>query len=177
MIVWIHLQALAKNSPQCGLLDTQPCTISGLRGAMLKAFLTCFTLSSEGPDRPGRFAMHRHPSRWKFLMPPLVFLIGGSFPNLIRKLLCTATIDCVLALSSTQKASSAHVAVIFTYPPPWRPTTKLSARGMCNKPGEFLYVGCMLSPFRHASVLILRNVPKNYNNSVFKQNTCKEIAT
>jgi hypothetical protein len=140
MVIWIQLQALTNNSPQCGLLDTQPCTVSGLRGAKLKAFLTCFTLSSEGPDRPGRFAMHRHPSRWNFLYHYLFSSPGGHFRTWSENFAAQPQSTVFLSPQARKKPPP------LTSPPfslnllPWRPTTKLSARGMYNKPGEFLFL-------------------------------------
>ena len=100
----------------CWISISSHALLATLGGAMLKAFLTYFNLSSERPDHPGRFAMHRHPLRWNFF-----FYTTASFPHrevhseLGPKISrCTATIDCVLAPSSTQKASYTHVAAICT---------------------------------------------------------------
>jgi hypothetical protein len=90
-----------------------------LTGAALESLPKCCTLSSEGPGRQGGFARHRHPSRWNFSYHCLMlFLTGGSFPNLVRKLRCTATIDCVRAYSSAQKAFTTPVVAIFSQPAP-----------------------------------------------------------
>ena len=84
---------LRRIRPQCRLLDIQlsPCTASSLRRAVSKAFHTRSTLSSEGSDRPGRFAMHRHASHWNFFIPLLDALPHrGVLSELVPKtsLLC-----------------------------------------------------------------------------------------
>jgi len=103
-LVWLHPQAFAKNSPQGRLWDTQlsTCSVSGLQGAALKGLPPSnASLSSEGPGRPGHFAMHRHdPSLRNFLYHFLTLFLAGVFlPNLVRKRRCTGTTwlrSCVL---------------------------------------------------------------------------------
>jgi len=144
---------------------------------MLRAFVTCFTLSPKGLTVLGFCDAQAPVTLEFFFIPLLVFLTGGPIRTSSENFAAQPQSTVFLRPKHAQSLSSTHVAAIFTQPPPWRPTMKLSARGMHNKPGEylFLYVGLMLSPFRHSSVPILRNVSRNYNNSVFKQNTCKDI--
>ena len=103
-------------------------SVSCLTGLRWNASLTRCTLSSEGPGRPGYFAMHRHPSCWNFSYHCLIlFLTGESFTNFVRKLRCTATIDCVHAHAKSLLCSRRCNLSLNLLP--WRPPTKQSARG------------------------------------------------
>jgi hypothetical protein len=50
----------------CGMSSSRLARLMDLRRLRWKASLTRSTISSEGPGRPGRFAIHRHLSRWNF---------------------------------------------------------------------------------------------------------------
>jgi hypothetical protein len=63
------------------------------------------TVSADGPGRPVRFAAHSQQLCWNFLDHSRIFLsVGGSGWYMVRNLLCTVTMDSVLANSKLQNA-------------------------------------------------------------------------
>jgi len=117
---------------------------------MLKAFLTCFTLSPQGLNVLGFYDAQAPVTQEFFFYTTACIPHRGVVPELRPKTwLHSHNRLCSCALKHAKSLSSTHIAAIFTQPPPWRPTMKLSARGMHSKHGEylFLYVGLMLSPF------------------------------
>jgi hypothetical protein len=104
-----------------------------------------------------RFAIHRHPSHWKFSYHCFVlFFTGWSFPNLVLKRRCIVLIDCFRAYWNTKNAFSARVA-IFTQPAPLAATdvTKHPRQVQTFKGCSFYrYVVCY-HPWRHSNVPVL----------------------
>jgi hypothetical protein len=139
------------------LINARLARLVDLWGLRWKASLTRSTLYSEWPGRPGRFAIHRHPSRWYISYSCFtLFFTGGSFPNLVRKRRCIVTIDYVRSYSSMQNAFSARVA-IFTQPAPLAATdvTKHPQHVQTNLESFsfYRYVACY-HPLRQSSAPI-----------------------
>jgi hypothetical protein len=142
----------------CGMSSSRLAQLVDLRGMRWNA-----SLSSEGPGRRARFAIHRHPSRWICSYHCIMlFFTGESFQNLVRKRRFTVTIDCVRANSSTQNAFSARVA-IFTQPAPLAATDVIKHLLQINLDSFsfYRYFACY-HPLRHSNVPIFCNVSGNY---------------
>ena len=128
MIVWLQPRLLRRISQRvrCEIPSSRPALLVILWGQRRKSCLTRSAVFSEEPGRHGCVAMHGHLSRWKFSYQSLMlFLAGGSFPNLVRNFHSTATIDCVLSYSSMKQPHQSPSPTFSLNLLPWWPPTKL----------------------------------------------------
>lgn len=100
-----------RHGVDCGMSSSRLGSVSGLAGAALRSLPTIVHSFLRRAWSSWVFCDAQAPVTWnskyRWLM---LFLTGGYFPILVRKLRCTATIDRVWAYSGTQKAFCAPFA-------------------------------------------------------------------